>query len=742
MHSRAARAAQPGRGRPGRLRAARLGRGASTSPATPTCSTRWARWAPVDVALLPIWGWGPTLGEGHLDPTTAARATELHPTRHRRARPLGHVQPDRRPAPALARHAGRAVPRRAGRGRRRGRAARPGAGRIARRRCRSADATPTWTGDRDEPTGRSSAPAAQRPTCCRSLGAASSSSSPTALALWLLAAVLDDFDIDRPADALARRARRRPPQRRRVAAAGVRRRADLGADARARRHRDRRPARRRWCSTSCPASTLSGFWTPLVVVVGLAAVSAARVVAAGARRRRLVRPPHGRSAPGAGARAPPPTDVPGIVFVQIDGLAEAVLRRALRSGDAPTIDRWLRDGIAPPGRVGDRLVVADRRQPVRHPPRLDGRDARVPLGRQGDRRGRRLEPPGVGRGDRAGPLRRPRPARPPRLQLRQPVLRRRRAGRADDERHRPAQGGPPRRRLRRLLLPAPAGDPDAAPRRRRHRPRAAGGACCSAAGTSSRGSTGAGPTPCCGRSRRSSAATSPCRACSTTWPRDGPPSTSISSATTRSPTTPGPSGPTRWPCCATSTARSAASPARSSGRRGPYHLVVLSDHGQTQGAPFHAAGRRDAGRARRPAVRRGRLGRRRCRDAAGPSRAPGCATPGRRRARPTPDREPADVPDRARLGQPRAGHAARTAPPADQGRDRRALPGAARRAGRATRTSASCSWRRRRGRSCSGRPGSATWRPVRSSATTRWRRSGRAPSSRCARSTPTRRPPT
>ncbi|HEX7290650.1 MAG TPA: MBL fold metallo-hydrolase [Conexibacter sp.] len=31
----------------------------------------------VDVALLPIWGWGPTLGPGHLDPASAARATAL-----------------------------------------------------------------------------------------------------------------------------------------------------------------------------------------------------------------------------------------------------------------------------------------------------------------------------------------------------------------------------------------------------------------------------------------------------------------------------------------------------------------------------------------------------------------------------------------------------------------------------------------------------------------------------------------
>lgn len=33
--------------------------------------------APVDLALLPIWGWGPTLGSGHLDPERAARAAAL-----------------------------------------------------------------------------------------------------------------------------------------------------------------------------------------------------------------------------------------------------------------------------------------------------------------------------------------------------------------------------------------------------------------------------------------------------------------------------------------------------------------------------------------------------------------------------------------------------------------------------------------------------------------------------------------
>jgi L-ascorbate metabolism protein UlaG (beta-lactamase superfamily) len=35
---------------------------------------------PLDLALLPVWGWGPTLGEGHLDPERAAQALRtLHP---------------------------------------------------------------------------------------------------------------------------------------------------------------------------------------------------------------------------------------------------------------------------------------------------------------------------------------------------------------------------------------------------------------------------------------------------------------------------------------------------------------------------------------------------------------------------------------------------------------------------------------------------------------------------------------
>jgi L-ascorbate metabolism protein UlaG (beta-lactamase superfamily) len=45
-----------------------------------------AGFGPVDVALLPVWGWGPNLGPGHLDPARAARAAGL--TRARAAVPV------------------------------------------------------------------------------------------------------------------------------------------------------------------------------------------------------------------------------------------------------------------------------------------------------------------------------------------------------------------------------------------------------------------------------------------------------------------------------------------------------------------------------------------------------------------------------------------------------------------------------------------------------------------------------
>ena len=70
----------------------------------------------VDVALIPIWGWGPTLGPGHIDPGGAAQVVEL--VRPRIAIPIHwgtflpiglgkrHARVLTEPAVAFAAHAG------------------------------------------------------------------------------------------------------------------------------------------------------------------------------------------------------------------------------------------------------------------------------------------------------------------------------------------------------------------------------------------------------------------------------------------------------------------------------------------------------------------------------------------------------------------------------------------------------------------------------------------------------------
>ncbi len=92
-----------------------------------------------------------------------------------------------------------------------------------------------------------------------------------------------------------------------------------------------------------PGVEIDGFWTALWVVVGLVVVTTIvsallaiddeswldQRVARSARRR---------------SKDAVVTDIPGVVFIQLDGVAQAVLRRALRSGDVPTLHRWIRDG--------------------------------------------------------------------------------------------------------------------------------------------------------------------------------------------------------------------------------------------------------------------------------------------------------------------------------------------------------------------------------------------------------------
>jgi L-ascorbate metabolism protein UlaG (beta-lactamase superfamily) len=72
----------PGRPAPGRSRAAVgyvvSGSGTVYFAGDTDIFDGMASLAPaLDVALIPIWGWGPTIGEGHLDPTRAAQALTL-----------------------------------------------------------------------------------------------------------------------------------------------------------------------------------------------------------------------------------------------------------------------------------------------------------------------------------------------------------------------------------------------------------------------------------------------------------------------------------------------------------------------------------------------------------------------------------------------------------------------------------------------------------------------------------------
>jgi uncharacterized membrane protein YvlD (DUF360 family) len=91
-----------------------------------------------------------------------------------------------------------------------------------------------------------------------------------------------------------------------------------------------------------PGATINGWFAGIVVAAGLATITTVassllaidddetwqRNIVRGARRK-------------GGAIA---SDVPGVIFLEIDGLAHEVLRRALRDGNAPVMARWLREG--------------------------------------------------------------------------------------------------------------------------------------------------------------------------------------------------------------------------------------------------------------------------------------------------------------------------------------------------------------------------------------------------------------
>jgi uncharacterized membrane protein YvlD (DUF360 family) len=88
------------------------------------------------------------------------------------------------------------------------------------------------------------------------------------------------------------------------------------------------------------AMTVDGFWWALLAALVISAVSIALAVVAGTNDDdvytiRVIQ----RIARRSGERVE--TDVPGILFLEIDGLAKPVLQRAMRDGNAPTMARWL-----------------------------------------------------------------------------------------------------------------------------------------------------------------------------------------------------------------------------------------------------------------------------------------------------------------------------------------------------------------------------------------------------------------
>jgi uncharacterized membrane protein YvlD (DUF360 family) len=87
--------------------------------------------------------------------------------------------------------------------------------------------------------------------------------------------------------------------------------------------------------------TVDGFGWALLAALVVAAVSVVLAVLLGSDDTASIRIAR-RIARRQGIIAR--TAVPGIVFLEIDGLARPVLRRAMRDGNAPTMARWIADG--------------------------------------------------------------------------------------------------------------------------------------------------------------------------------------------------------------------------------------------------------------------------------------------------------------------------------------------------------------------------------------------------------------
>ncbi len=186
-------------------------------------------------------------------------------------------------------------------------------------------------------------PSADRPSWRQVVGRTVVVTLVTALSLWLLAWLFDDFTIDSPTDALLAgfvvglvNAVVWPALAVIVVPLSVLT-LGLGAivlDA----------LLVTLVLDQLPGVALSGFWTAVAVVVGLAVISTLVSSVLAFDDDAWFDQSMARRASRRAGRRPSEDDVPGMVFVQLDGLARSVLDRALRSGDVPTLHRWLADG--------------------------------------------------------------------------------------------------------------------------------------------------------------------------------------------------------------------------------------------------------------------------------------------------------------------------------------------------------------------------------------------------------------
>ncbi len=96
-------------------------------------------------------------------------------------------------------------------------------------------------------------------------------------------------------------------------------------------------------SALVPGFEVSSFWDTIFITVGLTAInvllsSLLTIDDDNSWYRNVVRRRIQRR------KKPVKTDVPGVLFLEIDGLAKPVLERVLSEGHMPTLDRWLRSG--------------------------------------------------------------------------------------------------------------------------------------------------------------------------------------------------------------------------------------------------------------------------------------------------------------------------------------------------------------------------------------------------------------